>query len=139
MPGDLTSCLAQLRGIIHPDDASAILAAAREARRAGRGTVEAAREAVTQHRETVRGLAKAGGGPVKIEPAEAKSAPGADGGDVRSAAAARVAAEMPDVKVTHEGEVMSAKDALAKIGEAQKQDLEFADLVQVAAQCAIGG
>jgi hypothetical protein len=72
-------------------------------------------------------------------PTDAEAAKPSEAGSIDALMAQKLAAEQPDLQVILPGTdtPISVKEAMARIAEEQKQDTQWADLVRVAAECAL--
>lgn len=138
----LTSCLKKLGKNVSPEDRAAIQEAAAQFRKDGMAAGDAAVAAVRQHMEgldaqmqALREAPAGEGAPRGTEAAGAKP----EAGSLDTQLARKLAIEQPELRVVLPGseEHITVAEAMARIAEEQKQDGQWADLVNVAAQCAL--
>lgn len=138
----LTSCLARLGKNISREDRQAILdrASALRSESDGKGAKAnklAAIRAVEEHIKAIDEEIQAMKSPADEQPTTTVVEPAATTDETL---ARTIATKTPDLMVTIPGNEapMPIKEALAQIAENQKRDAQWADLVRVATECALG-
>lgn len=143
----LTSCLKKLGKNVSPEDRAAIQELAAQMRANGMAAQEAGVAAVRAHMEGVSGQMQALRETKPVEATAAAAAPRetpaakAEPASLDEQIAQKLAVDQPNLQVVLPGteERISVKEAMERIAEEQKQDGMWADLVQAAATCALGG
>lgn len=143
--GSLTGCLRKLGKNVSPEDRAAIQDLAAGFRRDGMQPADAGKAAVRAHMEGLAGEMEAlRGQQGNSASALEKPTAGTDSGSTAGASldtqlAQRIATEQPDLQVVLPGteQSMPIAEALARIAEEQKQEGQWAELVRVAAECAL--
>lgn len=132
-----TDCVRQARKFLGEEHTTSILAKAQDYRGEGLDARAAMTKAVQDHLADVRAEMKA----PKAAVAAAKPDKGAGEQSIDQQIAARLAVEQPDLQVVLPGVEgqMPLSEAMVRIAETQKQDAQWADLVQVATECALAG